>query len=112
MLSLFTRIIPMDQVTQFERKRHGLINILESLQEIWDLAEWFLMIVRSEYVTEWVLDVLIETVQQAIRRVKTEEEQEVLQTALRNLKKIKQAEQLTQAQDEDDLDRIMSEIEE
>lgn len=96
--------------SNFEEKRQTVVEILQKLHGIWDLAEGFLLIVQSEYVTEKILDVLIDTVQQAINKVKSEEQQSALQSALSSLERLKEQEAIFRQQDEQEADLLLSKI--
>lgn len=95
----------------FEQKRSVVIEVLQGLVWVWDLAEWFLIIVQSSYVEEWLLDLLIDTLQKSIDATTSASKQQNLQSALHQIQALRQAEQQSRQQDEIDAENMMATIE-
>lgn len=94
-----------------EQKKKLLIKVLTKLKPYRNLADGFLVLVESEYVTDEIVDKLIGALQDAMDQVSKENEKEKLSKGLRLIKKIKnQEEQEDKKMTEEDLDKLLETI--
>lgn len=91
-----------------ENKKKFLIKVLKKLQPQRPLAEGFLALLESEYVTDEIMDKLINALQEAIEVVKTDSEKEKFKKGLNLIKKIRnKEEQEEKKMTDEDLDKIL-----
>lgn len=92
-----------------DQKKQLVIKVLEKLEWHWDMASDLLVIVKSSYCTDELLNSLISLVNKAIKTAKKDEEKSVLERSLQQIQKIKQMEENTKMSDED-LDALLASI--
>ena len=92
-----------------DQKKQLVIKVLEKLEWYWDIASDLLVIVKSSYCTDELLNSLISLVNKAIKTAKKDEEKSVLERSLQQIQKIKQMEESTKMSDED-LDALLDSI--
>lgn len=84
-------------------KKEYLQKILIQLEPIRDLAKWLRILVEEWNLDDNILDVLINAVQGAVNTAKSELDKGKLQKWLDALQKMKQMEEESKMQDEEDL---------
>lgn len=87
-------------------KKEYLLKILIQLEPIWDLAKWLELLVEEWNLWDDVLDVLINALQWAVNTAKWEIDREKLQKWLDALQKMKEMEEKSRMQDQDDLEEL------
>ncbi len=91
-----------------EQKKKLLIKVLTKLKPYRNLAEGFLALLESEYVTDKIMDNLISALQESIEVVKTDSEKDTFKKGLRLIKKIRnKEEQQEKKMTDEDLDKIL-----
>lgn len=91
-----------------ENKKKFLIKVLKKLQPQRDMAEGFLALLESEYVTDEIMDKLISALQESIEVVKTDSEKDTFKKGLKLIKKIRnKEEQEEKKMTDEDLDKIL-----
>ena len=92
-----------------DQKKQLVIKVLEKLEWYWDIASDLLVIVKSSYCTDELLNSLINLVNKAIKTTKKSDEKMILERSLQQIQKIKQIEENTKMSDED-LDVLLDSI--
>ena len=87
-------------------KKDYLMKILIQLEPIRDLAKWLKILVDEWNLWDDVLDVLINALQWAVNTAKWEIDREKLQKWLDALQKMKEMEEKSRMQDQDDLEEL------
>lgn len=87
-------------------KKEYLLKILIQLEPIRDLAKWMRILVEQWNLWDDVLDVLINALQWAVNTAKWEIDREKLQKWLDALQKMKEMEEKSRMQDQDDLEEL------
>jgi len=90
-----------------EQKKKFLIKVLKKLQPQWNLAEGFLALLESKYVTDEIMDTLIGALQEALEVVKSDKEKETFKRWLKLVKKIKNQEDKEEKMTDEELDRLL-----
>lgn len=91
-----------------EQKKELLIKVLKKLQPQRDMAEGFLALIESEYITDNIMNMLISTLQESIEAIKGDSEKEKFKKGLKLIRKIKnQEEQEEKKMTDEDLDKIL-----
>jgi len=90
-------------------KKELVIKVLEKLQWYWDLAEDLLVIVKSSYCTDDLLDSLIRLISKSIKTVKKWNERKLMEKSLIQIQKIKEMEEKSKMSEED-LDKLLEGI--
>lgn len=84
-------------------KKDFLIRILTQLEPVRNLAKWLVILVQEWDLGDDILDVLIEAVQWAINLAQSELDKNKLQKWLDALQKMKEMEDKSRLEDENDL---------
>jgi len=92
-----------------ENKKKFLIKVLKKLQPQRPLAEGFLALLESEYVTDEIMDKLINALQESIEVVKTDSEKDTFKKWLEIIKKIRKQEAEEEQMSEEDLEKLLEE---
>ncbi len=72
------------------------------------MAEGFLALIESEYITDNIMNMLISTLQESIEAIKGDSEKEKFKKGLKLIRKIKnQEEQEEKKMTDEDLDKIL-----
>ena len=87
-------------------KKEYLQKILTQLEPIRDLAKWLKILVDEWNLWDDILDILINAVQWAVNTAKSEVDKKKLQKWLDALNKMKQMEEESKMQDEEDLEEL------
>lgn len=93
-----------------EQKKKLVIKVLERLLWHRDIAQDLLVIIKSSYCTEEILDSLINLVSKAVKTVKWDEDKKLLEKSIQQIKKIQQMKENEKMLDED-LDKSLDFIE-
>ena len=93
-----------------DKKKELLLKILTKLQWHWPLAEGFLVLLESEYVTEEIIDKLILALQESLNELKSEKEKSKIEKSLELIQKIKSEELKEDNITDDDLDKLLDTI--
>lgn len=93
-----------------EQKKELVIRVLEKLQWHRDMSQDLLVIVKSSYCSDEILDSLMNIVNKAINTVKESDNKLLLEKSLKQIKKIKAMEENEKISDED-LDTLLDAIE-
>lgn len=93
-----------------EQKKELLIKVLKKLQPQRDMAEGFLALIESKYVTDEIMDKLISALQEAIEVVTTDMEKEKFKKGLNIIKKLKDQEEQEEKMTDEDLDKLLETI--
>lgn len=94
-----------------EQKKQLLIKVLKKLQPQRDMAEGFLALLESEYLTDEIVNKLIGALQDAMDQVSKENEKEKLNKGLKLMKKIKnQEDQEDKKMTDEDLDKLLENL--
>lgn len=93
-----------------EQKKELVIRVLEKLQWHRDMSQDLLVIVKSSYCSDEILDSLMNIVNKAINTVKESDNKLLLEKSLKQIKKIQQMEENEKISDED-LDTLLDAIE-
>lgn len=94
-----------------EQKKKLLIKVLKKLKPYRNLADGFLALLESEYVTDEIVDKLIGALQDATDQVNKENEKEKMNKGLKLMKKIKNREdQEDKKMTDEDLDKLLETI--
>jgi predicted component of type VI protein secretion system len=89
-----------------EEKKQALQKILEALIPYWDMAEWFLLILKEEWNDE-LKEKLYQNIIKEIRNINSKTQQENIKNALQKLKE--KTEQTTRA-DEEDAEKMLDDF--
>lgn len=84
--------------------------MLKKLQPQRDMAEGFLALIESKYVTDEIMDKLISALQEAIEVVTTDMEKEKFKKGLNIIKKLKDQEEQEEKMTDEDLDKLLETI--
>ncbi len=93
-----------------EQKKKLLIKVLTKLQPHWNLAEGFLALVESRYVTGDIMDKLIAALQESLQTVTKETEKDRFKKGLELVQKIRIQEENDDKMTEEDLDTLLETI--
>ena len=93
-----------------EQKKKLVIKVLERLLWHRDIAQDLLVIIKSSYCTEEILDSLINLVSKAVKTEKWDEDKKLLEKSIQQIKKIQQMKENEKMLDED-LDKSLDFIE-
>ena len=72
-----------------ENKKKLVLETLQKLIGVWDLAEWLYNLVDSEYLTNELLDNLIEQINNSVKNIKDKDKLEQIKKWLNKIKQIK-----------------------
>lgn len=92
-----------------DKKKELIIKILEKLQWHRDMSQDLLVIVKSSYCTDEILDSLINLISKSIKFIKEDNEKQLLEKSLQQIRKIQQMEENGKISDED-LDTLLDSI--
>lgn len=91
------------------QKKELIIKVLERLQWHRDMSQDLLVIVKSSYCSDEILDSLMNLVNKTIKTVKGNDDKVLLEQSLKQLRKIKSMEENEKISDED-LDTLLESI--
>lgn len=94
----------------FLQKKAILIEVLEKLFEVWDIAPALLTVVKSENVTEEFCDSLIQMIAGAHRDFTDEQAKIHAQKAVEKLKKLREAEKIDRSKDDNYAEGLLNEL--
>lgn len=92
-----------------DQKKELVIRVLEKLQWHREMAPDLLVIVKSSYCTDEILDSLINMMNRAIKTVKKINEKAILEKSLSKIQYIRHMEEIEKMCDED-LDALLADI--
>ena len=92
-----------------DQRKDLIIKVLEKLQWHRDMAQDLLIIVKSSYCTDKLLDSLINLISKSIKYIKGDNEKQLLEKSLQQIRKIQQMEENEKISDED-LDNLLDSI--
>lgn len=87
-------------------KKQYVLKMLEELQNIWPLARWLKILAEANEINNDVMDILINTFQEASKNIEDETSKQKLQQASLFLQELKQRELDDQKNDEQDISKI------
>jgi uncharacterized protein Yka (UPF0111/DUF47 family) len=90
-----------------EQKKKLLIKVLKKLKPHWHMAEGFLALVESSYITDNIIDKLIGALQESIQTVTKETEKDRFKKGLDLVQKIKIQEEKEDKITDKDLDKLL-----
>ena len=90
-----------------EQEKRFLIKVLTKLKPQRNLAEGFLALLESEYVTDKIIDKLMSALQEAIGVVKSDKEKETFKKGLSLVKKIRDQEDKEEKMTDEELDKLL-----
>lgn len=92
-----------------DQKKELVIRVLEKLEWYREMAPDLLVIVKSSYCTDEIVNSLINMLNKAIKTVKKDSEKKILEKSLQQIQKIRQMEKNEKISDED-LDALLDDI--
>lgn len=92
-----------------DQKKELVIKVLEKIEWYREIAPDLLVIVKSSYCTDEILNSLINMLNKSIKTVKKDDEKRILEKSLQQIQKIKQMEENDKMSDED-LDALLDDI--
>ncbi len=90
-----------------EKKKQLLVKVLTKLKPHRNLADGFLALLESKYITDEIMDKLIGALQEAIETVKAEKEKDTFKKGLKLIKKIKSKEDQEMKMTDEELDKLL-----
>lgn len=75
-----------------ELKKEIVIEILKKLSWVWNIADWLIAIISSQYITNDSLDWLIEVIKKSIDNFTAKEQKEKLENSINKLNSLKKLE--------------------
>ena len=90
----------------FLAKKSWILEVLEGLVGQWEMAEWLINLIESEYATPEIIDGVELILEEAIKTVKDSTVQDQLQAGIDMIREIQEAEKKEQVQEKstDELD--------
>lgn len=92
-----------------EQKKELILRVLEKLEWYWDMAWDFIILIRSTYCTNEVIDSLIKLIYKSMKTIQKNNEKELVQKTLEKIQKIRQLEKEAEISDEE-LDVLLDNI--
>lgn len=92
-------------------KKQDLIQILEKLEPIRDLAPWLKILVEQWNLEENMLDILINAVTWAVHTAKSQKDKKKIQKWLEAMQKIKELEKESEEKDKEEIDKLSMTLE-
>lgn len=96
-------------IYSMDQKKGLVIKVLEKLDWYREMAPDLLVIVKSSYCTDEILNSLINMLNKAIKTIKKDDEKIILEKSLQQIQKIKQMEENEKISDED-LDALLDDV--
>ena len=91
------------------QRKELIIKVLEKMQWHRDIAQDLLVIVKSSYCTDEILDSLINLISKSIKSTKADSEKILLEKSLQQIKRIQKMEENTKISDKD-MDALLDDI--
>lgn len=92
-----------------DQKKELVIKVLEKLEWYREMAPDLLVIVKSSYCTDEILNSLINMLNKAIKTIKKDDDKKILEKSLQQIQKIRHMEENEKMSDED-LDALLHDI--
>lgn len=92
-----------------DQKKELVIRVLEKLEWYREMAPDLLVIVKSSYCTDEILNSLINMLNKAIQTIKKDDDKKILEKSLQQIQKIRHMEENEKMSDED-LDALLHDI--
>lgn len=92
-----------------DQKKELVIRVLEKLEWYREIAPDLLVIVKSSYCTDEILNSLINMLNKAIKTIKKDDDKKILEKSLQQIQKIRHMEENEKMSDED-LDALLHDI--
>ena len=96
-------------IYSMNQKKELVTKVLEKLEWYREMAPDLLVIVKSSYCTDELLNSLINMLNKSIKTVKKTDEKKILEKSLQQIQKIKQMEENEKISDED-LDALLDDV--
>lgn len=88
-----------------------LIRLLQKLKPYWDLADWLIALLESEYIDEKTIVNIASIMQNNVQKMQTWKAKEKLQKAIMYMEKLKVQQSVDQVHDQEEADRILDDLE-
>lgn len=92
-------------------KREYLVRLLETIKDVWDPAEGFLIVLKAWGFDDDIVDTLIRIIEESIKETKDTLEKKKLEWSIVVLEKLRSMEESSNQKDNDDCEELLDQLE-